>query len=239
MGCVKRLSLKNVINCRDLGGFPCADGRVTQFGRFLRCGVPKTPEQDEIVTLMQYGVSTVIDLRGNWESETYPSVFKFLDGVDYHHVSLFEANVAVSQNSTLTIAESYQHAVEDYKDSYRKVLEIIADAKDGCVLFNCYFGKDRTGILAAVLLSLAGVAYEDIIADYQVSYTYILPFIQRARATHDESMWETNDENFKSDADTLASLINYMNKKYGSVEGYVKSAGVSDETIEKIRRRFF
>ena len=239
MGCVKRLPLKNVINCRDLGGYPCADGKITQFGRFLRCGMPKTPEQDEIVALMQYGVSTVIDLRGNWESENYPSVFKFLDGVDYHHVSLFEVNAAIDEQFTGTIAESYQLGIEDYRENYKKVLEIIADAKDGCVLFNCYFGKDRTGILAAVLLSLAGAAYEDIIADYQVSYTYILPFIQRARTAHDESMWETNDENFKSDADTMASLINYVNKKYGSLEGYVKSTGVSDETIEKIRRRFF
>ena len=239
MGNLKRLALENIINCRDLGGYPCADGKVTEYGRFLRCGMPVTPTQEDIVALMKYGVKTVIDLRGNWESETYPSVFRFLDSVDYHHVSLFEINAAVSNEYAGSIEKSYEIGIENYKKNYAKVLKIIADADDGCVLFNCYFGKDRTGILSAILLSIAGAMPEDIIADYQVSYTYIVKFIEKEKANPDGTMWETNEENFYSNANNMAALLNYINKNYGSVMGYVKSIGVSDETVEKIRKRFF
>ncbi len=239
MGSVKRLALENIINCRDLGGYPCRDGRVTGFGRFLRCGMPKTPTQDDIVKLMKYGVSTVIDLRGDWESENMPSVFKFLDGVEYHHICLFEINAALSDEYAGSLEKSYEVSIERYKQNYAEVLRLIAQAKNGCLMFNCYFGKDRTGILSALLLSIAGASPEDIIADYQVSYTYIVPFIEKARANHDESMWETNDENFYSDANNMAALLNYINKNYGSVMGYIKSIGVDDETVEKIRSRFF
>lgn len=239
MGNFRRLALENVINCRDLGGYPCKDSRTTEYGRFLRCGMPKTPTQEDIVKLMKYDVSTVIDLRGDWESENMPSVFKFLDGVDYHHVCLFEINAAISDEYAGSIEKSYEASIENYKENYKAVLELIADAKDGCVLINCYFGKDRTGILSALLLSIAGAFPEDIIADYQVSYTYIVSFIEKARAVHDESMWETNDENFLSDANNMASLLNFINKKYGSVMEYIRSIGVDDETIVKIKSRFF
>lgn len=239
MGFLRRLSLNNIINCRDLGGYPCNNGKSTEFGRFLRCGMPLTPTQEDIVELMKYGVSTVLDLRGDWESETMPSVFKFLDGVEYHHVSLFEVNAAVSEEYTGSIEKSYEMGIENYKENYAEALRIIADAKDGCVLFNCYFGKDRTGIMAAILLSIAGASPEDIIADYQVSYTYIVPFIEKEKANPSGTMWETNEENFHSDANNMAALLNYLNKKYGSVMGYVKSIGINDETIEKIRCRFF
>lgn len=239
MGSLKRLALENIINCRDLGGYPCADGKATEYGRFIRCGMPVTPTQEDIVSVLKYGVKTVIDLRGDWESETYPSVFKFLDSVNYHHVSLFEVNAAISSEYTGSIEKSYEAGIENYKENYAKVLKIIADAKDGGILFNCYFGKDRTGILSAILLSIAGAYPEDIIADYQVSYTYIIKYIEKEKNNPDGTMWETNEENFYSDANNMASLLNYINEKYGSVLGYVKSIGVDDSTVEKIRRRFF
>lgn len=238
MGSIKRLTLENVINCRDLGGYQCENG-VTEFNRFLRCGMPITPTQDDIIKLLQYGVSTVIDLRGDWECETMPSVFKFLEGVDYHHYCLFEINAATSTDFDGSLEKSYEIGIENYKENYAKVLNIIANAKDGCILYNCYFGKDRTGVLTALLLSIAGVSAEDIIADYQVSYTYILSFIEKEKAKPDGTMWETNEANFKSDADNMASLLNYINKKYGSVSGYLKDIGITDETIKKIRDKFY
>lgn len=239
MGSFRRLTLEKIINCRDLGGYPCRDGRVTQFGRFLRCGMPDTPSPEDIVELLKYGVTAELDLRGPWEAENIPSVFKFIDAVEYHHVCLFDVNAAVSEEYSGSLEDSYKISIENYKENYAKALKAIADAKKGCVLFNCYFGKDRTGLLAALLLSIAGVAPEDIIADYQVSYTYILPYIEKEKNNPDGTMWETNEENFYSNPELMASVLNFINKKYGSVLGYVKSIGIDDETIEKIRNRFF
>ena len=234
----KRLALKNIVNCRDLGGYPCGD-KVTSFGRFLRCGIPTTPTQGDLVEIIKYGVSTVIDLRGNWEADASPSVFNFIDGIDYHHISLLEINAATSAEADRTLEDSYRYSIENYKENFAKALCAIADAKDGGILIHCYFGKDRTGLLSALLLYIAGVSPEDIIADYQVSYTYIISFIERERARNSETMWETNEANFRSDANTMANTLNFINEKYGSVGAYLTEIGVSAETQQKIRNKFF
>lgn len=236
MGSLKRLPLEKIINCRDLGGYPCPDG-VTEFGRFLRCAIPETPSENDIVEVLKYGVTTVIDLRDEKEAQRTPSVFKFLDGVDYHHICLLEFNPAAVESFGRDLEKSYEYSIEHHKEDYKKVLEAIADAGDGCVLYHCYFGKDRTGLLSVILLHIAGACMEDIIADYQVSYTYLLPFIQKTFT--DNPLWSCEEEFFKSEADVIAQLIAFINGKYGSISGYLKDIGVSDETIAKIKKRFF
>ncbi len=238
MGSQRRLQLENIINCRDLGGYPCGD-RVTKFGRFLRCGIPLTPTSDDIVALMQYGVTTVLDLRGDWEFEMMPSVFRFMDRVSYHHVCLYEINAAVSKEFDGTLEQSYELSVELYKENYAQALRVIANVPDGCVLFHCYFGKDRTGLLCALLMHIAGVDTTDIIADYQVSYTYILSFIEKEKARTGGMLWDTKEENFYSDANSIAALLQFIRKKYGSVMQYIREIGITEAEIERIRAKFF
>ena len=238
MGHYKRLALKNIVNCRDLGGYPCGND-VTKFGRFLRCGIPNTPTQDDLVEIIKYGVTTVIDLRGDWEAENSPSVFKFIDGIDYHHICLLELNVATQSSSVRTLEDSYKYSIDNYKENFAKAINTIADAKKGCILFHCFFGKDRTGLLSAMLLHIAGAMPEDIIADYQTSYTYILSFIEREKAQNSETMWETNEANFRSEANTMANTLNYINEKYGSLSAYLAHIGITPETQKKIRNKFF
>lgn len=236
MGKSKRIELDKILNCRDLGGYPCPDG-ATSFGRFLRCAIPETPTQDDIVTLMKNGVNTVIDLRDLAETERNPSVFRFLQGVDYHHICLLEFNPAAVEAFGSDLEKSYIYSIENHKEDYKRVLDVIADAKDGCIMYHCYFGKDRTGMLSAILLYIAGVGTQDIIADYQVSYTYLLPFIQKNFSQG--STWGCEESFFKSDADTIAGLLNHINGKYGDIKGYLHHIGVTDETINKIKQRFF
>ena len=232
----KRLPLKNIINCRDLGGYPCPEG-ITEFGRFLRCAIPEAPDENDIVELLKYGVNTVIDLRDEAEAQRNPSVFKFLDGVDYHHICLLEFNPAAVEAFGTDLEKSYEYSVEHHKADYKKVLEAIAEANDGCVMYHCYFGKDRTGLLSVILLYIAGACMEDIIADYQVSYTYLLPFIRQTFA--DGSPWSSGEDFFKSEADVIAELISFINSKYGDINGYLKDIGISDETKAKIKKKFF
>ncbi len=236
MGSLKRLPLENILNCRDLGGYPCND-KVTEFGRFLRCGIPVTPSENDIVEVLKYGVTTVIDLRDEAEAERVPSVFKFIDGVDYHNICLLEFNAAISEMYHNSLESSYEYSLENYKGNYKKALDIIADAKEGCVLYHCFFGKDRTGMLSMLLLHIAGACIEDIIADFQTTYTYILPFIKKKKS--EGALWDENAESFKSTPDSIAYVMNYLNEKYGGIDGYLDDIGVSEETIQKIKNRFF
>lgn len=232
MNTQRRYIFKNILNCRDIGGYPTPHG-VTKFGRFLRCGIVNTPEDWEIDELNKLNIGTSIDLRGTYEAKETPLLLERLDGADIYNLPLYEFNVATKEGMDLPLAQIYEGIVDNNKKSIAKVLNTIADAKDGIVIYNCFFGKDRTGILTMLLLSIAGVSKEDIIADYQQTYTYIKPYIQ----THSDILWDTNSEKHYSLPETMEEVVDNIVKKYGSVIDYIKSAGVSDVSIEKIRKR--
>lgn len=232
MNTQRRYVLKNILNCRDIGGYPTPNG-VTKFGRFLRCGIVNTPEDWEIEELNKLNIGTSIDLRGSYEAQEGPLKLERLADADVYNLPLFEFNVATKEGMDLTLAQTYEMIIDNYKENIAKILNVIADAKDGIVMYNCFFGKDRTGILTMLLLSIAGVSKEDIIADYQQTYTYIKPYIK----VHADLLWDKDSTKHFSLPETMEELIDYMTEKYGSVIGYISSTGVSVEAVEKIRKR--
>ena len=232
MNIQRRYKFDNILNCRDIGGYPTPDG-VTKFGRFLRCGIVNTPEQWEIDKLNEIGIGMSIDLRGTYEAEETPLKLERLNGAEIYNLPLFEFNVATKEGMNLPLAQIYAEIADNQMHNIAKVLNTIATAKDGIVMYNCFFGKDRTGILTMLLLSIAGVAKEDIIADYQQTYTYIKPYIQ----THSDILWDTNSEKHYSLPETMEELIERIEAKHGSILGYIRAAGVSDDAIETIRKK--
>lgn len=232
MQILRRHVFKNILNCRDIGGYPAENG-ATRFGRFLRCGIVNVPDDSEIKRLEELNVTTVIDLRGTYEADNMPLGLKRIQGADVYNLPLYEFNVATKEGMNLPLNEIYDMIINTQQEHIAKVLNAIANAKDGVIMYNCFFGKDRTGILTMLLLSIAGVSEEDIIADYQQTYTYVKSYIQE----HRDLLWDTNSEKHFSLPETMENVIGMINKKYGSVMGYVKSLGVSDEDILKIRNR--
>lgn len=228
----RRYIFKNILNCRDIGGYPTPYG-VTKFGRFIRCGIVRTPENWEIEELNKLGIGTSIDLRGTYEAEETPLNLDRLVGADVYNLPLFEFNVATREGMNLPLAQIYAEIAENQMQNIAKVLNTIAEAKDGVILYNCFFGKDRTGILTMLLLSIAESSKEDIIADYQQTYTYIKPYI----LTHSDLLWDTDSTKHYSLPETMEELIERIEAKHGSILGYIKAAGVSEEAIKKIKKK--
>lgn len=233
MNTQRRYILENIVNCRDLGGYPSKYG-CTKFGRFIRGGTVDRPTESDISTLRELNISTVIDLRGDFEFDNQPNDMERLTD-NVNHVSLYELNVAEAKDMKMTITEVYEYIVDNYKENICKALKAIANAPEGAVLYHCFLGKDRTGILSMLLLTIAGVSEDDIVADYQLTYTYLENYIH----THADSLWDTNAEMHYSLPQTMRTLISYVKEKYGSIDDYIKLTGIGDEEIEKIRRRFF
>jgi protein-tyrosine phosphatase len=232
MQILRRHVFKNILNCRDIGGYPTHNG-VTQFGRFLRCGIVNVPDDSEIKRLEELNVKTVIDLRGTYEADNMPLGLERINGADVYNLPLYEFNVATKEGMNLPLNEIYDMIINTQQEHIAKVLNTIANAKDGVIMYNCFFGKDRTGILTMLLLSIAGVSEDDIIADYQQTYTYIKSYIQ----IHKDVLWDRNSEKHFSLPETMENVIGMINKKYGSVMNYVRSLGLSDEEIQSIRDR--
>lgn len=233
MNSQRRYNLENIVNCRDLGGYPSRYG-VTQFGRFIRCGTVIRPTDADIKALKELNVSTVIDLRGDFETVNQPNNFERLTE-NVSHISLYELNVADVKGAKIELSDVYKIIVDSYKENIAKVLKTIADAPDGAVLYHCFLGKDRTGILSMLLLTIAGVDEDDIVADYQLTFTYLEKFIRN----NSDKLWETDMKMHYSLPETMRTLIEYINEKYGSVTEYILQTGVTETEIEKIRKRFF
>lgn len=229
----RRYILENIKNCRDLGGYPSKYG-CTKFGRFIRCGTVDRPTENDIKKLKELNVTTVIDLRGDYEFQSRPNDIERLTE-NARHISLYELNVAEAKNIKITITEVYEYIINGYKENIYSALKAVADAPDGAVLYHCFLGKDRTGILTMLLLTVAGVSEDDIVADYQLTYTYLENYMQ----THAETLWDTEPEMHYSLPQTMRSLLAYIKKKYGSIEDYIRQIGIGDEDIEKIRKRFY
>ncbi len=133
----------------------------------------------------------------------------------------------------------YLTAVETRGEAIRYILERMATSRDGTILFNCTAGKDRTGIIAALLLGLAGVSHTEIIADYALSSDFIpdlvAEFLTSARANGgDVTAYATFLE---SPASAMAGMLAHVDENYGSIMGYLDHIGVSTDALSWLQIR--
>lgn len=233
---LRRIPLESVYNCRDLGGYPVKEG-ATKFGRFLRCGIPQGPVPTDCEKLTEYGVRTVIDLRGNSETEHFPSAFVNNSKVSYHHFSLMEINPAEELDNPKTLDETYIQIIEKQKNNIAAVLRVIANAPDGIVLYHCSLGKDRTGNLSYFLLSLAGVDIIDIKADYEVSNTYLQPMFKKMVAMGIDLFDEKLNTHLVSPAKNMEIIDNHIKETYGSAQNYLLKAGLTEKELEILKNK--
>ncbi len=226
---MRRYLFKNVLNMRDLGGYETEDGACTAFGRIIRSDLPSKITEAEFQKLLDMNVTTVIDLRFADELAANPCAFAGREGFFYHNVSLINFYYKLEQPEEVM---SFYFKIADEKVSVKTVLKIIADAPGG-VLYHCTAGKDRTGIITALVLSICAVPYNDILTDYQQTYAYLRDYVKRL---------SQNDQSFpaflgRSDLEYMDGFFELLNKKYGSVREYLLSAGLTVEDMENIRKK--
>ncbi|MCR4616020.1 MAG: tyrosine-protein phosphatase [Clostridiales bacterium] len=228
----RRYILDNLINCRDLGGYTCNDGSVTRFGRLLRAGMPRPLSEKDLRFLEEYGVKAVLDLRGNKEAELYPAFMNCETDISYKHISLLEINPA-TMDLHRPLIEAYRETIDNYGEALAESLRFILNSGTP-FLFHCFIGKDRTGMLAAMILHMAGVNDEDIVADYEISYSYLENFFRHEMEIGSGLIWECDEHQRRSDRGNMISLLEYINSKFGSIEDYLLGAGMTEEELKAL-----
>ncbi|MDR0445822.1 MAG: tyrosine-protein phosphatase [Oscillospiraceae bacterium] len=234
-----RLPLKNAYNARDLGGYPCRGGGVTRQRAFVRADGLAALDTADINFLIDYGVKTVIDLRSADEIAVEPEPEALVAGTEYINIPLIAGDAAdATKISGVTDAAGflpafYKSVVQNGHAAVARVLKTAASATSGAVLFHCTAGKDRTGIIAALLLGIAGVAEADILANYEVTYTYIRqnPVIRRYAEASPDSR-----EQLYSRREYLEGVLNYIHER-GGFEAYFAQIGILQEDVLALRRR--
>lgn len=224
---MRHWNLPDTHNVRDLGGYKSRDGRQTQWRRILRADNLYHLAPASLHALSDAGLALVVDLRNDRELAAEPNPFAHHPGTTYLNVSLFEALAPIgSLGGTFDMADRYRTALDRCGSTLSTILGRIADAPDGMVVFHCTAGKDRTGILAAMILSLVGVDEQEIIADYALT-AEALPLLDRLRRRSLDAGVDPIDVErvLASDAATMASTLHYLNAIHGGAASYFDRHG--------------
>jgi protein-tyrosine phosphatase len=232
----RTLTFPNLLNVRDLGGCVTPTGERTLWRSLLRADDLEQLTPEGVKAMLDYGVRTVIDLRWPAEAEAHPSIFQVDPGdVHYLHISLLGASEAEWRSlRPQTTKKMWNCMVLDYaQKGICKVIGTIAHAPDGGLLFHCVAGKDRTGIIAALLLALADVELEEIADDYTIS-TENLREAYLATISDDP---EAALERLNCPPEQVYNMVAYLNDRYGGAEGYLREIGLSEREIRQVRKR--
>jgi protein-tyrosine phosphatase len=236
----RHLPIAGAYNVRDLGGYTAGSGR-TRWRAVLRADALHRVDAEGVAALVAEGVRTVIDLRLAAELEAAPNPFRTHDTVRYVNIPLFERTTApaVKGPDDDVLLELYNLALAERQAAIRQVLETIAAAEDGAVMFHCTAGKDRTGIIAALLLGIGGVDSETISEDYSLTYERIAPMLAelindaRARGA-DVAKFEPM---LQSRIETMRNFLAHIDAVYGGIDASLAVIGLSDEAKERLRTR--
>jgi protein-tyrosine phosphatase len=194
---------------------------------------------DGMAILRDSGMKRIIDLRSSWESEKYPSPFRLeteyvnqplLDEADEHGQTLvYQAK---------TNLEIYKVMLERYSGLIGKAVITIANAPVGGVVIHCHAGKDRTGLITALALSVAGVEPSVIAEDYAATDVFLAAhYAAELNAAKDESTREYLQSFQNSSPEIMLETLGFLEEKFGSITAYLLHSGVSQDSLERLRLR--
>ncbi len=231
-----RLPLEGACNVRELGGVPAADGGQTQWHRFLRSDNLRNLTGADVRKLLDYGVVAVIDLRSRAEVAKHPDCEEIISQVEYWNIPFLEEDLspegqAEAKDQLSGLSNLYLGLLKR-RTVIKELFERIADAPDGCVLFHCAVGKDRTGVLAMLLLMLAGADKQDCQTNYMQS------FINLTRKEWFRQVIESDySDLICSDADFIEAAYDYVAGQENGIDGFLRDCQIDPDCIAKVRRR--
>lgn len=198
------LDLPDCVNARDLGGTPLSSGAV-RMRALLRSDNHDLLTDAGVRAVRDLGVRRILDLRHAWETREFPSPF----GEDeiYRNLPL----LGVYPGFDPTAPDDYRPEIDHAPERVAAAFTALAEAPPGPVLIHCHGGRDRTGILTALALAVAGASHEDIAADYALTEG--------------------------TDPGTMLDLLAHFDAAYGGPAAYLRAAGVPQAHLDAAAHR--
>ena len=224
-----RSILESTMNTRELGMYRIQGTKhYTISNRIYRSDICETLSASDKILLLDRGITTIVDLRSEQEAEAKPSAFATESDYNFFHYPIVEG--MLPPNSLEDVPVSYMEIA--HANCMREVFTTIANAKSG-VLFHCTAGKDRTGVISAILLALAGVSDEDIVYDYAISREFNKLRLEAFLKEHPEIDREIVLANEKS----MHSFLEMLRGKHNSVEKYLSDIGITGSEIQRLKNK--
>jgi protein tyrosine/serine phosphatase len=230
----------DLLNARDLGGLVSASGHETAWRRVVRADNLNKLAPAGVSALVAYGIRTVIDLRDPRELEKFPNPLAAVPppGVGFVNVPLISGAEWEAIKDPARMAEGYVLTATLSHTNIAMGIAAVADASPGGVVIHCHAGKERTGIVAALLLSLAGVPDAMVADDWIASDAYLQPLYEEWLANEtDPTIRAKRAEGFVTRAEHILDVLTYIRGRYGSVEEYLLAGGLTVDQLDRARGR--
>lgn len=232
-------------NIRDLGGFALANGGYTKWKVLIRADSIHKLTEKGYRQLLEYGVRSIIDLRTPTEldhSSSLPFFEKRMYDLHYINISLFsniEHELPHLKLSPFFPLNIYQTLLHRSSHIIKRILHSIAHAPQGSVIIHCEAGRDRTGFIVALILSLFEVSPRLIATDYVMS-NFFLQSYNKTTLKQDNSVKERETEShFISKASTIINLLQFINIHYGGTQDYMQNtACIKKSDLDLLAHRF-
>jgi protein-tyrosine phosphatase len=244
--------VEGAMNFRDVGGYPTADGRRVRWGMLYRSDSLHLLTDEDLVVVANLGLRTVIDLRAGDEVDLEPSRLPEGGGIQRRHLPMFDP-AGVGEGEAIIdrivgggfaeygpemVTEFYLDMLRRFAPVFGEIVTHAADAERLPLLFHCAAGKDRTGVAAALTLSMLGVPDEHVVADYVLTEERLRDRgeawrpILRERGLPDEAITLL----LGAPAEALVQTLEALRRDHGSIEGYLTGpAGADPEALATLR----
>jgi protein-tyrosine phosphatase len=183
--------------------------------------------------MVAYGVTTVIDLRTDGELLRAPNPCADNAGPAYRHLPLIDDSGMDGLSELSGMFERYLWMLDERPEAFRSIFETVA-AADGAVVFHCFAGKDRTGLVAAMLLSVAGVPDDAIAADFAETDAQLALRYQEWLAAAAPERRSEMREDLSCPPDRILGVLDRLQQRWGGVHGYMEAAGMTPMTIDRL-----
>ena len=240
------VQLDAVHNFRDLGGYRTANGRTIGWGRLFRADGLYRLTTDDLDVMDAVGIRTVVDLRsgpefeqhGRFPLERYPVAFHHLPILDTTWMKSEIPEVADDENGSIEfLTWAYGDMLAQGADRFAHAFQVLAVPGSAPAVFHCAAGKDRTGVLAALILGGLGVDHDTIVADYALTRAAMIRMRAWVLEHHPEMaerMGETPAFMLAAHPQAMRNVLDQMVIDHGSVRGYLSSIGVGDALLAEM-----
>lgn len=229
---MRRYLINSVLNMRDIGGYQNRYGKIIKQNMIVRSNCPTNLSDSDLNYTKSIGFRNIIDLRNIEELNKKPSSFSTDDYFNNYHIEIIGGRNIPDSSKEVSI--SYIKMLEDNEENFAKIFRVLKDANEGTIFF-CNAGKDRTGVLTALIHMLLGVDDKDIIANYLLTRVYLSEFLEN---------YIEKSKNYKlreiiiPREEFMEDFIKRFKEKYNSIDNYMIKIGITEDEIEDIRNKY-
>lgn len=213
-------------NTRDIGGYAAAEGKVIKYSAFWRSDLPSEISDCDVAAMIAVGMTDIIDLRSQDEVKRQPCALAAVRGLHYRHCAL--AGDGRVPHSSDEMADSYME-IADGHAPMAEVMRGVGQAKGG-VVCHCTAGKDRVGVVTAILMMLIGVNDENIIENYMQSEPNLRGLVEELCRKYSD----LDKKIITPHQHYIEAFLRLFREKYGSAEQYLYTIGLEQSEIQEI-----